>query len=124
MRHPVPGRPGQDGGRTKRRAAEHGKEKKKKKKRLVHKEKGRPGRRERRSATNNTEPVIAAHAMAVPRSGWKMIRPRKAAVGLMPGSNVSRLSSMDLVRHSRKHAKNRMRSDFAISEGWNEKLPQ
>src|SRR5207237_728869 len=45
--------------------------------------------------------------MAVPRSGWKMIRPRKAAVGMMAGSNVSRQSSMDLVRHSRKNAKNR-----------------
>src|SRR5207245_10073352 len=100
------------------------KRKTKKKTAKTNESKANPRTRNLTPATNNTEPVIAAHAMAVPRSGWKMIRPRKAAVGMMAGSNVSRQSSMDLVRHSRKNAKNRMRAGLAISEGWNEKLPQ
>src|SRR3989442_6191138 len=124
MKNPRPWGP-EEGTRNARRGARrHAKGKKKKKGGASGGNKTHPRPRTPPPATNNTEPVIAAHAMAVPRSGWKIIRPRKAAVGMMAGSNVSRQSSMDLVRHSRKNAKNRMRAGLAISEGWNVKLPQ
>ena len=68
--------------------------------------------------------VIAAQAMAVPKSGSRMINPRKTRVGITAGSNVVRRSFIDLVRLSRKYARNRISAGLANSDGWRENPPQ
>src|SRR5438094_6420958 len=68
--------------------------------------------------------VIAAHAIAVPRSGWNTMSPRKTRVGMTAGNNVFRQSSIDLPRPSRKYARKKIIAGFATSEGWKEKAPQ
>src|SRR5208282_2420143 len=75
-------------------------------------------------ATNKTQPVIAAQAIAVPRSGWKTIRAIKINVGTTAGRTVFRQSFMDFVRLSRKNARKRMSAGLAISLGCKDSGPQ